>query len=172
MTALLYRFDKLLVSLKTQAQQFDNQNQATLSQAFDKQLFVHTHSKLSGYVSDSQITLQKLKKSNQDNQIAQSTHFAEVLENQINAIVMILKRHQSQNVAMEASSFYDQLNQLKVWEQRLIQMVHQRAHELDHSVNKASAEQQLLLTEQRLRRCQHAITQVHKQLPNLEHNHD
>lgn len=172
-----------LDTLAKQAAQRDRQKGEHHQPLFDEHLFSCRARFLVPCVSEAQATYDSIIREQQANRLTQlrAEHLSQKLIAQLEAIQRELAtgsiRHNeikhSSHYRKPISELYQDLSQHQEWEIRLKDLVLQKTHQVDHcsSLQRAKAQQDLLVAEQRLERCQAAKLKIEKQITYRErHN--
>jgi primosomal replication protein N'' len=171
-TATLQKLTALTQTLKLQARAFDKQYPAQSRMAFDDWLFNQSHRFLTPYFTEIEHNIAELATCAKQQQLEEVTYISEIVENQLGAVIKLMHHPVTEFNRGSSTTLYDELHQLKVWEARLTRLVAEKKQEYFAAGRNANAETRLLATEQRLKRCQVAIEQLQKKLPNLEKNQE
>lgn len=162
-----------LQQLLLQAEQIDSQQGRADNALFDRTLFKCSSTLLTPYVKEALLLYKELKalQSKQNSNQAQAEYLSERLVNQITAVQRELATHKLQfcdfstpQDQTELSELYQELMQHNEWERRLIEMVTTK-QQLWQSASKSTknqAKKALVLTEQRLARCQKSKLAIEK----------
>ncbi len=170
----------LLEELKSSAAQVDRTRGEHHLPLFDETLF-HCHGKLlTPCVIEAQSTLDSILREQKANKLTQAR--AEYLTERLLAQVSAIQREistqgirskepkHSSYYRKPISDLYQDLAQHQDWERRLKLLVSDKEYALDNApgFQKQTAQQALLVAEQRLKRCQEAKAKIEKQITYRE----
>ncbi len=166
----LDKLTTVALNLERQAVNYDRQHSLPSGLVFDQYLFPQRHNRLADYTAETIETIDELKKAVTASNNDEAAYLIELIENQLEAVIKFLHHPTPDKMPETRTSLYNELHQLKIWEQRLAAMVSQKRQHF-YTVKTSNAESELLATEKRLQRCQNAIEKLQHQLPDLEVNH-
>lgn len=166
-----------LQQLLSQAEKLDRQQGRADKALFDRTLFKCSSTLLTPYIKEALLVYKDLKSLQNKPSLhnEQAEYLSERLLNQIAAVQRELATHalringfSTQQNQTELSDLYRELMQHNEWERRLTEMVasKQRLWQSATTSNKAHAKKALVLTEQRLARCQKAKLVIEKLIEN------
>lgn len=177
------RFQQLTATLEQLAQQayeLDKQRGDNYKPLFDERLFPCKSKRLFPCVEETQITLESILREEKTGQLDSSR--AEYLTDKLVAQISAIQREIATTGIRRAEPKHHRymqspLNELQQhlaqhceWERRLIEMVKEKQRKL-HSLppfQRVEAEQDLLTTEQRLKRCQEAKRKIENKITYRE----
>lgn len=170
----------ILTQLAQQAAQLDRQRGEQYQPLFDERLFRCKARLLVPCVEEAQSTFDAILREEQAGKLTagRAEYLTEHLLAQLSAIQRELSTQQIRQHAPRHSlhfrkpinELYQELAQHQEWERRLMDMVRAKEQALNHApaFQQQAAQQALIATEQRLKRCQEAKIKLEKQITYRE----